>query len=38
LIFFAVRHMCTVSVATETAAASASTPSQSAWFDACWNK
>ena len=30
--------MCTVSVATETAAAIASTPSQSAWFDACWNR
>ena len=38
LIFLAVRHMCTVSVATDTAAARASTPSQSAWLAACWNK
>ena len=30
----ACRHMCTMSVATSTAAVSASTPSHNAWFDA----
>ena len=38
LIRRAVRHMCTVSDATDTAATSASTPSQSAWFEARWNR
>ena len=38
LIFFAVRHMWTVSVATETAATSARMPSHNAWFEACWNR
>ncbi len=38
LIFFAVRHMCTVSDATDTAATMARMPSHNAWFDACWNR
>ena len=34
----AVRHMCTVSEATDTAAMMASSPSQSEWFEARWNR